>query len=139
MVCRRMGVRNQDRGAACRRDLHDRAARAGDHEVSGGEDVAKVRLVLQQRVALRSALLVPAPAQLRVIATADDVEDPRLADVVVRRPRRLKASKAAKLIERAPRLPPTTVTQSAGSGNAEAAAGDRRVGLEHRHAGPACR
>ena len=118
VVTRRMGIRDQDRRASRRRDLHHRAARAGDDQVSSGEDVAQVRLVLDQRVALRSALLVPAAAQLR--HSRDGPTTCRIqgwptwscgAPV-----RRVKASKAARLIERAPRLPPTTVTQSAGSG-----------------------
>ena len=108
------GVRvgHEDRRAARRGQLEDRAAGAGEDEVARGERVGEGRLVLEQRVVgdpagggepLLCERVVAVPAMWRTWKSrpAPGASGPA------------KASSAARLIDRAPWLPPKTSRQRA--------------------------
>ena len=124
----RVRIGDEDRRPAGRGDLEDRAARAAEHQVAGGEAVAEVRLVGEQRVAVavrgraRAARAAPRSRGAR-----------RGGRRGSRGPRaRRSASIAHSLIERAPWLPPITSRQRRPAAIAEALAGRVAVGGEHR-------
>ena len=79
VVGRRVGERDQDRRAPGGGELEDRAARASQDQVAGGEHVAEVRLVLDQLVALLIWSGVEALAQRRVVARPRQVQHAEVA------------------------------------------------------------
>ena len=88
-------------------DLEDRAARAPEDQVAGGEAVAEVGLVLEQRVALLIRSGLEPGRQLAVVAPPGEVDRRGSRGPA----RSARASSAQSLIERAPWLPPITSRQ----------------------------
>ena len=119
----RVGVGDEDRRAAGRRDLEDRAARSDPGP--GRRRRARRRGRARRRSACSARACGAAArrcAQLLVIAAAGEVDDVEVAAA----PRSANASIAAKLTERAPWLPPMTSRQRVLRGDPEALPGRRR-------------